>query len=166
MTAAHHRSTTEWAIHVVEARKAGLEEPVIAAIEAQRSIPEGRSESAQRFNHPQNLRVRTSNTVAYPSESSPSASCRDCTPGLPHVLRNADVRARHCLRHRVLTGVCANDAVMIQFVHELLTTTAVTDGTYALAEDTLGPTAVVELVAIVGYYSYVAMTLNVFQIKP
>lgn len=63
-------------------------------------------------------------------------------------------------------GMSDADEVMIQFVHELLTTTSVTDSAYARAEDVFGSTGVVELVGIVGYYSYVAMTLNVFQIKP
>ena len=42
----------------------------------------------------------------------------------------------------------------------------VSDTCYERAEEALGSKAVVELVSIVGYYTYVAFTLNTFEIEP
>ena len=42
----------------------------------------------------------------------------------------------------------------------------VSDGCYERAEKALGSKALVELVSIVGYYTYVAFTLNTFRIEP
>ena len=41
-----------------------------------------------------------------------------------------------------------------------------TDETYEAAVEALGQRGVVELTSVVGYYTYVAMTLNVFEIEP
>mgnify|MGYP000583770800 CR=1 FL=1 len=47
---------------------------------------------------------------------------------------------------------------------ELMTTSRLSDATYADARTVLGETLLVELVAVLGYYSCVALTLNAFEI--
>lgn len=51
------------------------------------------------------------------------------------------------------------------FVHEYFDTHRVSDTTYARAKAIFGERGVVELVGIVGYYSLVSMTLNVFDVS-
>ena len=58
------------------------------------------------------------------------------------------------------------DQAIFSFTSELLASTSVSDETYAKAKEILGVKKLVELTSIIGYYTYVAMTLNVFQIKP
>eukprot|EP01061_Rhynchopus_euleeides_P019731 TRINITY_DN32367_c0_g1_i2.p2 TRINITY_DN32367_c0_g1~~TRINITY_DN32367_c0_g1_i2.p2 ORF type:complete len:181 (+),score=53.71 TRINITY_DN32367_c0_g1_i2:64-606(+) len=101
MTAVHHKAPTEWAIHVGEARKAGMPEEVIAALE-QGATPPGMSE---------------------------------------------------------------REAAIHTMAKELLANSTVSAGAYGQAVRVLGDTATVELVSIVGYYTYVAYTLNAFQIQ-
>jgi 4-carboxymuconolactone decarboxylase len=50
------------------------------------------------------------------------------------------------------------------FTTELLETHRVSDATYALATQRFGTRAVVELVAVIGYYSFIAMTLNAHEV--
>ncbi len=50
------------------------------------------------------------------------------------------------------------------FAQELLDTRAVSDGTYQLAIDILGQDAVVDLVGLLGYYTLISMTINVFEV--
>jgi 4-carboxymuconolactone decarboxylase len=50
------------------------------------------------------------------------------------------------------------------FAHELLATKKVSDATYQQAVTALGTQSVVDLVGILGYYSLVSMTLNVFEV--
>jgi 4-carboxymuconolactone decarboxylase len=109
MTAQRHDCPTEWAIHVHEARRAGLEEPIIAALEAGRS----------------------------PCEA--GAIPRD----------GSDERI----------------AAIHDFAEELLAKTRVGEERYEAARSALGERGVVELTSIIGYYTYVAMTLNVFEIE-
>ncbi len=56
------------------------------------------------------------------------------------------------------------DAVIVQFAIELNRHNSVSDGTYADALARLGERTVVELTALVGYYTMVAMTLNAHEI--
>jgi len=104
LTATSARCPTEWAIHVAEARRGGLEEEVIAAIEAsQRPLP-----------------------LAAPRDVALAAFAA-----------------------AVLDGKGRVD-----------------DATYALAKGELGEKGLVEVTSIIGYYQYVALTLNVFEIQP
>jgi 4-carboxymuconolactone decarboxylase len=48
--------------------------------------------------------------------------------------------------------------------HQLATTGHVDDATYKLAEDSLGPARLVELVALCGYYSLISFILNTFDV--
>ena len=52
------------------------------------------------------------------------------------------------------------------FVRELLRTGQVGDAAYDAAKALLGDKGTVELTGLVGYYSLLAMQLNVFQVAP
>jgi len=58
------------------------------------------------------------------------------------------------------------DVPIVLFVAELLETNTVSDETYSTTKQLLGgdDSVLVEITAIVGYYAYVAYTLNVFRI--
>jgi len=58
------------------------------------------------------------------------------------------------------------DGVVVDFVRELLRLGQVGDSTYDAAKTLLGEKGTVELTGLVGYYSLLAMQLNVFQIAP
>ena len=60
----------------------------------------------------------------------------------------------------------ARDAAIYDFAAELLEHSTVSDACYAAAAAALGEAGVVELTSIIGYYGYVAYTLNVFEIEP
>ena len=57
------------------------------------------------------------------------------------------------------------DRVVHAFVRELLRTGRVGDAAYAPAQALLGDKGAVELTALVGYYSLLAMQLNVFRVQ-
>ena len=61
-------------------------------------------------------------------------------------------------------GLARDEAALHQYCVELHRDHAVSDATYAAAHDCLGTLGVVELTALVGYYTMVAMTLNAHQI--
>jgi 4-carboxymuconolactone decarboxylase len=58
------------------------------------------------------------------------------------------------------------DRVVVGFVRELLRTGQVGDAGYAAVVALLGEQGAVELTGLVGYYSLLAMQLNVFRIAP
>ena len=60
----------------------------------------------------------------------------------------------------------APDRAVHAFVAELLRTGRVADAAYAPVQALLGDQGTVELTALVGYYSLLAMQLNVFQVRP
>ena len=55
-------------------------------------------------------------------------------------------------------------AVVYNFTHELINEHRVSDHLYHKAVDLLGETGVTELVILLGYYTLVSMTLNVFEV--
>jgi 4-carboxymuconolactone decarboxylase len=57
-----------------------------------------------------------------------------------------------------------DDAAIYDYALELQTSRAVGAETYKRALDAFGPTGVVELTALLGYYTMVAMTLNAHEI--
>jgi 4-carboxymuconolactone decarboxylase len=61
-------------------------------------------------------------------------------------------------------GLSDDDAIVHQFALELNRSRSVSDATYARALARFGERAVVELTALVGYYTMVAMTLNAHEI--
>lgn len=58
------------------------------------------------------------------------------------------------------------DRILVAFVRGLLRTGQVGDAAYAGAVGLLGEKGAVELTGLVGYYSLLAMQLNVFQVDP
>lgn len=58
----------------------------------------------------------------------------------------------------------ARDAAVYDVCSDLFETHRLADATYARAVEALGLPAVVELVATIGYYSMVSLTLNAFQV--
>jgi 4-carboxymuconolactone decarboxylase len=59
----------------------------------------------------------------------------------------------------------AADRIVHAFVRELLRRGRVSDATYAPVHELLGDKGAVELTGLVGYYSLLAMQLNVFQVE-
>ncbi|WP_375688099.1 carboxymuconolactone decarboxylase family protein [Pseudooceanicola sp. LIPI14-2-Ac024] len=60
------------------------------------------------------------------------------------------------------------EEAVYRFTHEAFTSPRkqVSDATYAMALDTLGQDRLVDLVALIGYYSFVSVTLNNFNVLP
>ena len=106
LVAQHLNCPTEWAIHVHEARGAGLPEAAIRAIEGGAGEAVGAALETER------------------------------------------------------------EGAIWRFAAELVEGTRVSDETYAAAVEALGERGVVELTSVIGYYTYVAMTLNVFEVEP
>ena len=61
-------------------------------------------------------------------------------------------------------GLSADDAAVVRFAVELNRVKSVSDATYGDALSRFGERTVVELTALVGYYTMVAMTLNAHEI--
>ncbi|WP_144109137.1 carboxymuconolactone decarboxylase family protein [Paraburkholderia sp. BCC1886] len=59
----------------------------------------------------------------------------------------------------------ADDALIHDFAIELHETKRVSDATYAAAVERFGLQTVINLVGLLGYYTLVAMTLNVFDMR-
>lgn len=58
----------------------------------------------------------------------------------------------------------AREQFVYDFVTEYLATHRVADATYQRGLDLVGERGILDLVAVVGYYSLVSMTLNVFEV--
>ena len=59
-----------------------------------------------------------------------------------------------------------DEAAIYALARELLDTREVSDPTYALARDVLGERGVLDAVAVLGYYSLIAMSMKTFAQKP
>jgi 4-carboxymuconolactone decarboxylase len=59
-----------------------------------------------------------------------------------------------------------DERAIYSFIQELYKTRRVSDRTYKRVHTILGDAAMVELVGILGYYTLIAMTLNVFHMLP
>jgi 4-carboxymuconolactone decarboxylase len=68
------------------------------------------------------------------------------------------------LAEQPLAGLSEDDQAVVQFAVELNRFKSVSDATYANALARFGERTVVELTALVGYYTMVAMTLNAHEI--
>jgi 4-carboxymuconolactone decarboxylase len=68
------------------------------------------------------------------------------------------------LAKQMPAGLSALDEAVVRYAIELNQCNSVSDATYAAALTQLGETGVVELTALVGYYTMVAMTLNAHEI--
>jgi 4-carboxymuconolactone decarboxylase len=69
------------------------------------------------------------------------------------------------LARQMPPGMSEDDAAIYHFALELNRSDSVSDANYAVALDRFGARAVVELTALVGYYTLVAMTLNAHEIE-
>jgi 4-carboxymuconolactone decarboxylase len=63
-------------------------------------------------------------------------------------------------------GMSRDEAIVYDFASELLHNKGVSDATFKTAESRFGKPAVVDLVGIVGYYTFNAMMLNTARYKP
>jgi 4-carboxymuconolactone decarboxylase len=59
------------------------------------------------------------------------------------------------------TSMSAQEALVYDFVTELIAEHGVSDGVYSAAVDSLGEPGVLELVGLVGYFTLISMVLNV-----
>ncbi len=69
-------------------------------------------------------------------------------------------------RNVAAPSLAGHDAVVHAFARELVTTGQVSDSAYDAALAALGEATVVDLIAVVGYYTLVAFTLNARQVPP
>jgi 4-carboxymuconolactone decarboxylase len=69
-------------------------------------------------------------------------------------------------RGRAPASVPKDERAIYAFVQELYKTRRVSETAYKRVQAVLGDAATVELVGILGYYTMVAMTLNVFRMLP
>jgi 4-carboxymuconolactone decarboxylase len=58
----------------------------------------------------------------------------------------------------------ADEQIVYDFAHELITTRRVSNATFERAKKELGETSVIDLVGIIGYYGLVSVTLNAFEL--
>ena len=59
-----------------------------------------------------------------------------------------------------------DEAATYEFAQELLNTRDVSDATYARAKAALGERGVLDVVAVLGYYSFIAMSMKAFRLEP
>ena len=64
-------------------------------------------------------------------------------------------------RGEIPPGLQADEAAVLQFCRELQATREVGDATFAAVRDAFGERGVFDLIATLGYYTLVAMSLNV-----
>lgn len=62
--------------------------------------------------------------------------------------------------------LAGEEAEIVRYVRELLDTNRVTDATFRALHRRLGDRGIVDLTGLVGYYAFVAVTLNAFEIEP
>jgi 4-carboxymuconolactone decarboxylase len=137
LTGAKFKSEAEFDIHVGEAMRAGIGMDVI------NNIPRGALLSQERSKEGQDDDV----------EFSLENVKKNMIPHLEKEIAN------------VGKGDLQRDVQIVLFTAELLERSAVSDETYATTTKILGgDESLVKIVAIVGYYAYVAYTLNVFRI--
>jgi len=63
-------------------------------------------------------------------------------------------------------GLAADESAAYDFASELQRRKSVSDESYAKARDAFGEQGVIDLVGIIGYYSLLAMVMNVARTKP
>lgn len=67
---------------------------------------------------------------------------------------------------RDLAALTAEEREIVQYVRELLGEHRVSQPTFDALRARLGDRGVVDLTGLVGYYAFVAMTLNAFEVEP
>ncbi len=136
LTGAKFKSEAEFDIHVGEAMRAGIGLDVI------NKIPRGSLLSQKRSNEGDTVEFSLENVKKH------------MIPQLEKEINNEG------------KGNLQRDIPIVLFTAELLETNTVSDESYATTKQMLGgdDSVLVEIIAIVGYYAYVAYTLNVFRI--
>ena len=155
LTGAKFRSEAEFDIHVGEARRAGVGLDVILSIprgvllSAKERKKEGQDEKdgAGRRAEFSLENVKKCMIPLLEKEHASLGSATDNESGGTHPSKEREL-------------------AIVLFTAELLDTCTVSDETYEYTKRALGgqDSVLVEINAIVGYYSYVAFTLNVFKI--
>lgn len=96
----------------------------------------------------------------------------DCSfefTGHAHLARQAGVReeAIEAVRTRdALSALTPDEAAIVGFGRELLRLHMVTSDTFDAVRERLGDAGLVELTALLGYYTMLACTLNAFEVGP
>jgi 4-carboxymuconolactone decarboxylase len=67
---------------------------------------------------------------------------------------------------RDLGSLTEEEAEVVRYVRELFDANRVSDSTFAALHGRLGDRGIVDLTGLVGYYAFVAATLNAFEIEP
>ncbi|KAL9185171.1 hypothetical protein ACHAXT_002948 [Thalassiosira profunda] len=147
LTGAKFQSEAEFDIHVGEAWRAGIGWDVIHSIPRGALLPELEAGGASEENAPV-FSVREVERALLP------ALAREHGEGQVEATPNGQFSAKE------------REIAIVRFAAELLERNAVRDETYAAAKEVLGgrDSVLVEITAIIGYYAYVAYTLNVFRI--
>ena len=141
LTGAKHKSEAEFDIHVNEARVAGISWDVIQV------IPRG-------------------NVTASKEEFSLKNVNEYVIPMLKKDHDNININEQIRLG-KTAYNAKEREIAIVLFAAELLDTSTVSDETYERTKQVLDgqDSVLVEITAIIGYYSYVAYTLNVFKIS-
>lgn len=154
LTGAKYKSEAEFDIHVKEARRAGVGWDVI------HSIPRGKLLSGTTVGG----RPLPKDEVEFSLENVKKCMIpmlenehEECKVQVDETDTTNIEEARRRTKEREVS--------ILLFAAELLDRSTVTDETYAQTKEVLGDDSVlVEITAIIGYYAYVGMTLNVFRI--
>lgn len=142
LTGAKFKSEAEFDIHVGEARRAGVDLDVIL------SIPRGADEFS--------LENVMKNMIPLLEKEHD-----DMNAGRPD--GEDDVTINVCQMHTF--DAKEREVAIVLFSAEVLDKNTVSDSTYATTKQVFGKdSALVEITALIGYYAYVAYTLNVFKI--
>lgn len=64
-----------------------------------------------------------------------------------------------------IDGFGETEQILVQFTRELVSEEKVSSATYARAIEQFGPEGLVDIVGLVGYYNFVAMTLKAFDVQ-
>ncbi len=78
----------------------------------------------------------------------------------------ADETIERIANHQPLSEFSAEDAEIVGYVRELLETNRVAQPTFDALRARLGDRGIVDITGLVGYYAFVAATLNAFEIEP
>jgi alkylhydroperoxidase family enzyme len=140
LTAAKFKSEAEFDIHAFEALRAGI------GIDVIHSIPRGTLLSQEGDKH---------NEKTDPVIEFSLANVKKCL--IPQLEKEMSNEGKGDIQRAIQ---------IVLFTAELVEKNTVTDETYATTKRVLGgdDSVLVEIVAIVGYYTYVAFTLNVFRV--
>lgn len=156
LTGAKHKSEAEFDIHVNEARLVGISWDVIQV------IPRGKLLSGMKKNY--------NNVKASKEEFSLKNVNEYVIPMLKKDHDNINEQislGKIDKQFELQNNAKEREIAIVLFAAELLDTNTVSDKTYERTKQVLDgqDSVLVEITAIIGYYSYVAYTLNVFKIS-